>query len=119
MVLPQVATMTCIKTPRCFHNSVFGSVEEGYSVAKDFFLCWEKDVITSVPRERLLVHNAKDGWEPLCIFFGLSEPSRPYPWVNDTNELRAGVDRLKTFCWMAIMAVLCLVGSILWLFVFY
>ena len=31
---------------------------------------------------RLLVHSAKDGWEPLCTFLGVPVPDVPYPHVS-------------------------------------
>jgi hypothetical protein len=31
---------------------------------------------------RLLVHSAKDGWEPLCKFLGVPVPDVPYPHVS-------------------------------------
>lgn len=41
-----------------------------------------EDVIQSVPRDRLLVHNLGDGWEPLCRHLGVAVPDEPYPRSN-------------------------------------
>lgn len=41
-----------------------------------------------VPREKLLVFNARDGWEPLCGFLGVPVPAAPYPKTNSTDEFR-------------------------------
>lgn len=41
------------------------------------------------PRDRLLVFEAAQGWEPLCRFLGRPVPSEPYPRVNTTEEFRA------------------------------
>lgn len=45
-------------------------------------------VIASIPPERLLVFQAKEGWEPLCAFLGCDVPDEPYPRVNDTADFK-------------------------------
>jgi hypothetical protein len=49
---------------------------------------WNQSVIDEVPAERLLVWNAKEGWEPLCEFLGVDVPSEPLPHVNDTETFQ-------------------------------
>ena len=49
---------------------------------------WNQDVIDTVPSERLLVWNPKDGWEPLCEFLGIDVPEGPVPNVNDTENFQ-------------------------------
>lgn len=49
---------------------------------------WNQDVIDTVPADRLLVWNPKDGWEPLCEFLELDVPSQPLPNVNDTENFQ-------------------------------
>ena len=44
-------------------------------------------VKASIPEERLLVHQATDGWEPLCAFLGVPVPEQPYPHANDSSKL--------------------------------
>jgi hypothetical protein len=44
------------------------------------------EVLRTVPEERLLVHEAKDGWRPLCAFLGVDIPDEPYPHVNTKEE---------------------------------
>ena len=48
------------------------------------FNAHNEDVRRSVPRERLLVYESGEGWEPLCDFLGLPVPATPYPKVNTT-----------------------------------
>jgi hypothetical protein len=38
--------------------------------------------------ERLLVFEAKDGWQPLCEFLGVPVPEGDYPHVNDTEATK-------------------------------
>ena len=57
-------------------DSVLGSEEE----AATFFSRWEKGVRDSVPKDRLLVFQAKEGWEPLCQFLLPLVQVRNSPW---------------------------------------
>lgn len=43
-------------------------------------------VKAAIPPERLLVFEAKDGWEPLCAFLEVGVPDGPYPRTNDRAE---------------------------------
>lgn len=43
-------------------------------------------VKAAIPPERLLVFQAKDGWDPLCDFLGVPVPDGPYPKTNDRAE---------------------------------
>lgn len=45
-------------------------------------------VKATVPKERLLVHQLGDGWEPLCRHLGVPVPADPYPMRNTTNEFQ-------------------------------
>ena len=40
----------------------------------------------AIPAERLLVHQAKDGWEPLCTFLKVAVPDEPFPRTNNRSE---------------------------------
>jgi hypothetical protein len=54
-------------------------------------------VRAAIPPERLLVHEAKDGWEPLCAFLGVPVPPVPYPRVNEREAMQQaqeGTDNL-------------------------
>jgi hypothetical protein len=39
-----------------------------------------------VPKERLLVIDVEEGWEPLCRFLGVAVPDAPFPRTNSTRE---------------------------------
>ena len=44
-------------------------------------------VEATVPAERLLVFDVKEGWEPLCAFLGVAvPPHEPFPHVNDASD---------------------------------
>lgn len=50
------------------------------------FHAHEANVKATLPPERLLVHSAKDGWEPLCAFLEVPVPLTPYPRTNSKEE---------------------------------
>jgi hypothetical protein len=49
---------------------------------------WNQEVKDTVPADRLLVWDPKDGWEPLCEFLELPVPEQPLPHVNDTENFQ-------------------------------
>jgi len=43
-------------------------------------------VRATIPAERLLVYQVKEGWGPLCAFLGVPAPDTPFPRTNDRAE---------------------------------
>lgn len=54
----------------------------------DLFNRWNQEVQDTVPPERLLVFQVKEGWEPLCEFLGVDVPSGKFPRSNDTDSFQ-------------------------------
>jgi Sulfotransferase domain len=52
---------------------------------------WNDAVKSTVPAERLLVWDLRDGWEPLCGFLEVDVPEEPLPRLNDTTSFREGI----------------------------
>ena len=50
--------------------------------ACELFNAWNERVKSHVPPKRLLVWQAKDGWEPLCNALRLPVPDMPFPHAN-------------------------------------
>ena len=70
-------------------QGAFGGKFPDKQVALDFFerhIQWVKE---RVPRDKLLVFDAKEGWEPLCRFLGVPAPDKPFPRLNDTAAFQA------------------------------
>ena len=44
---------------------------------------WMEKIMNTVPPERLLVYNVKEGWDPLCKFLGMDIPNHPFPRKNN------------------------------------
>ena len=67
-------------------GSVFGdgrSFRDGLPDEESAVAAFERHVATvkeSLPEERLLVFDVREGWEPLCGFLGVEEP---FPHLND------------------------------------
>jgi hypothetical protein len=55
----------------------------------DFFRRHTEAVVAGVPKERLLVFDVAQGWEPLCAFLGVPVPVTPYPHDNTTEQFRS------------------------------
>ena len=49
---------------------------------------WNNRVIETVPAEKLLIFNVKEGWKPLCDFLGVPVPDTPFPRVNSTANFK-------------------------------
>lgn len=56
---------------------------------------WNREVQERVPSDRLLVFEAKQGWEPLCRFLDLPVPEAPFPHVNDTEAFKQRVFNMR------------------------
>lgn len=48
-----------------------------------------QEVISALPRERLLIYRAEQGWEPLCRFLDLAIPQEPFPHANTRADFKA------------------------------
>jgi hypothetical protein len=58
------------------------------------------------PAHQLLIHEPKDGWEPLCKFLGKPIPDVPYPHVNDTKEFQRIILLTKVIGYTALVCTL-------------
>ena len=53
-----------------------------------------EQVKKSLPPEKLLVFDVKEGWEPLCRFLDAPIPDHPFPRLNDTEAFRERVRQM-------------------------
>jgi hypothetical protein len=68
---------------------------EDESHATEVFERHNEEVRQRVPRERLLVYEVKEGWEPLCEFLGVEVPDEPFPRTNDAAQMRRRLRGVK------------------------
>lgn len=61
-----------------------------------------------VAPERLLIFEAKEGWEPLCRFLGVPVPDVPFPHLNEAasmRRLRRILAFLRWLPWLLLVAL--------------
>lgn len=51
----------------------------------------ENTVLSKAPKDRLLVWEASEGWEPICKALDLPVPKEPFPKVNTKEQFLAHV----------------------------
>ena len=73
----------------------FGGRFEDKAHAESVFNDHIAEVKASVPEDRLLVMEVKDGWEPLCQFLGHEIPEEPFPHVNETDDFKKRIKLMK------------------------
>ncbi|CAN5891891.1 sulfotransferase family protein [soil metagenome] len=61
---------------------------EDRECAMEIFERHNDAVCRRVPPERLLVFDVREGWAPLCDFFGVEVPDEPFPRLNEAREMR-------------------------------
>ncbi len=59
--------------------------EEDYAI--EVYERHNEMVKSTVPSERLLVFDVREGWQPLCEFLGRPVPDEPFPRTNSAEEL--------------------------------
>lgn len=74
---------------------MFSTIGCGKEESVIFYNKWVKHVKETVPSNRLLVFEAKEGWEPLCNFLDLPVPEGSFPRVNDTPAMLWNFKKLK------------------------
>lgn len=72
------------------------------------------EVKATVPAEKLLVFDVKQGWEPLCAFLGVPVPAVPFPRENDSAEFGRRIRLLNAMAWGVVsVPVLAVLGVVL------
>jgi hypothetical protein len=74
------------------HDAVFGQRRDEEWLT-GLFARHNAAVRREVPADRLLVYEVSQGWEPLCAFLGVPVPDERFPWLNDSAEFVARLQR--------------------------
>lgn len=53
----------------------------------------------TVPAERLLVFDVREGWDPLCRFLEVPVPGVPFPRTNSTRAMRQRLAVVRALGW--------------------
>ncbi len=67
----------------------FGEHLHDRAFMTDYFRKHTREVMRTVPAERLLVYEVSQGWAPLCEFLGVPVPGEPFPAQNSRAEFIA------------------------------
>ena len=78
------------------------AIEEGKEASVRYYNNWVEHVKKTVPPERLLIFESKQGWAPLCKFLDIPIPEEPYPNVNDSGAKQMHMAKSK---YLAILVV--------------
>lgn len=78
--------------PSSLWKGSFGDKEKAIQAHKD----WIVHVKKTVPPERLLIFDVKEGYKPLCKFLNLPEPDEPFPNSNDKSEFQKIASIIRT-----------------------
>ena len=92
-------------------------IEKGEEESVQFFNDWVAEVKKNVPEDRLLLFQAKEGWQPLCEFLGVPQPTnQPFPNVNDSAAMRRHFKRMELIPKALLTSLLCLIVAIIFNF---
>jgi len=58
----------------------------GQEALRQAFVAHNEAVKATIPADRLLVYEVKDGWGPLCEFLDVALPGEPFPKTNHRAE---------------------------------
>jgi hypothetical protein len=84
-------------------KGVFKDRERTIEVYKQYI----EEVRSTVPAERLLVYNVKEGWKPLCDFLNVPVPEgKAFPHINDRRSFKRVILLLKILNWMVPLAAI-------------
>ena len=101
-------------------EGLFDGEFENRERAIERYNSWTAEVIATVPPERLLVFEVKDGWGPLCEFLEVLQPDSEFPNLNDRESMlrrfrRARiVTRVVPLVGVGLFAYLCRLIRRLW-----
>lgn len=77
---------------RVVWDGTFQGRFEDRAFAIDVFNRHIEQVRQTVPADRLLVFEVREGWGPLCTFLGVPVPEgKPFPHLNDTADFQATI----------------------------
>jgi predicted naringenin-chalcone synthase len=100
---PEALVLLSVRDPDAWYAScrnaidadapIWDSVFEGRFAERehtiDLYRRHNEEVMSTVPRERLLVYEVAQGWEPLSEFLGVQAPEAPFPHLNRARSRRA------------------------------
>jgi hypothetical protein len=88
-------------------NGSLKGVFEDREKALAVYLQHIEEVKKTVPADRLLVYNVKEGWKPLCDFLGVPVPEgKSFPHINERKSFKQLILLLKILNWIVPLVIL-------------
>ena len=81
----------------------------GEEASVNFFIEHKQEVMRSVPPDKLLVFDVREGWEPLCQFLKVPIPDAPFPNVNHRMEIKIAFNTIRAVAWLSILMLILLI----------
>ena len=69
--------------------SDFGDKLHDRAFMTDYFRRHTDNVVHTIPKERLLIYQVGEGWNPLCKFLGVPVPAEAFPSENSRADFIA------------------------------
>ena len=78
--------------------------------------------LQEAPKDKLLIYDVKQGWEPLCKFLDKKTPEKPFPWKNvggkgylsESYKKKFQMQILKELCFVLLMFLAFLTAAYLY-----
>ncbi len=86
--------MRVLKFNGAMIRNMIGKNFNDKQAAITMFNLHNQDVLATVPKDRMLIYDVKQGWEPLCKFLDVPVPNTPFPNTNSTHEFLNNLKRL-------------------------
>ena len=90
------------------NHSSWSAVYAGEEAAVSFFTSWQDLMIRTIPPEKLLIYNVKEGWEPLAKLLDMEVPDEPFPQINDGATINVIVVAIIYLAVTCVLNFLCL-----------
>jgi len=100
--LPRVGAPFKVMNPSPLKATLMDRFEDKPAVVAQFEAHTE-EVKRTIPPERLLVFDVKQGWEPLCGFLGVPVPEGAFPRVNDAKQFQGYTRRATIVSWAILL----------------
>ena len=111
-LFPHVDRLALMIEKTVWQNELGGKFQDREH-ALNFFERRLMQVKAAVPQEKLLVHAAADGWEPLCAFLEVAVPNIPYPRLNESAKIKRFIRVLKVLSYLPFCILLAVGISII------
>ena len=92
---------------------LFDAIGSGRVAAIKYYKKWIDQVKRTVPKDRLLIYNIDEGWEPLCRFLNKPKPNCPFPFIDDIVEIENNQPSLKMISYLSIFILPILISLLL------